>query len=246
MLTSWCRWALVERGLSPSTVKGYERALRALRAHAGGELAALREPELRLSLHGRAEGASTTASRIAAYRSYYGWLVRTGQRADDPTAFLDRPKVRRGLPRPVADLERRLGMLDPELRAVAVFLAETGLRVSEACAIDVHLPAPTELVVRGKGSKERLVPLTEAAREALEVLGGRVHFSARTIQRRFAEVGFTPHMLRHSLATALIESGADIVDVQKILGHASPATTTIYSAYSTRRLRSALERRRSE
>ena len=240
VLEEWTLWARVERGLAPSTIRAYRRELSDL-AH-GGELHTLRPEDLRRWLHERGGRPATVARRLAAARSYYRWLVRIGRRKDDPTAGLDRPKVRRGLPRPVEDVPAVLERLASPWDWVVIFLAETGLRISEACAVDVA-EVPDELLVLGKGGKERRVPLTADARTALRSLGGKMPASARTIQRHLHRVGITPHRLRHTLATQLAASGADIVDIQRLLGHASPATTTIYAEYTTGRLRKALERR---
>lgn len=128
---------------------------------------------------------------------------------------------------------------------MAVLLVETGLRISEAMRLEVAVPAPEQIIVFGKGSKERLMPLTERARTALDAMGGSISCSARTIQRRFQAAGFTPHRLRHTFGTSLAESGADLGEIQDLLGHASPATSRVYAQYSLGRLRRALERRRS-
>jgi site-specific recombinase XerD len=184
------------------------------------------------------------ARRVAALRSYYGFLVRTEKREDDPTVRLDRPRVRRGLPRPIGDVAKALKPLDPVSRHVAVLLNETGLRLSEALGLDTGVPPPDVLRVRGKGGKERLIPLSDAAWEALSELGGRIPLRERTLQRRFKAFGFTPHRLRHTFATALAESDVDLSVIQDLLGHASPATTRIYQRNDLRRLRAGIEKRK--
>jgi integrase len=146
-------------------------------------------------------------------------------------------------PPSIEDRGNTFARLDPEFHLIATVLVETGLRVSEACGLMVDVPAPEQIVVRGKGAKERIVLLTPAARAALDELGGRIPYRPRTIQRRFRLAGFTPHRLRHTLACDLAASGADLGEIQEILGHSSPATTRIYAAYGTARLRRALERR---
>ncbi len=239
MLRAWKTWARVESGLSPRTIEAYERELRRL----GPGLPHLHTDDLRRVLHERAGSPSTVARRVAAFRSFYGFLIRTGKRTDDPTAGLDRPRVTRGLPRPVANHESRIASLGSPFAEIAVLLLETGLRISEACALEVPIPIPGQIRVRGKGGKDRVVPLSGQARRALAILGGRVEPSARTIQRHFAAAGFTPHRLRHTAATEWIASGADIGDVKELLGHASVATTQIYAAFGQARLREAVERR---
>ena len=94
-----------------------------------------------------------------------------------------------------------------------------------------------------------MVPLTPAAASALAELGGRMPWKARAIQRRFKVIGdrhgvrITPHMLRHQFGCDLADSGADVGDIAKLMGHASPATTMGYAEWSMGRQRAALERR---
>lgn len=239
MLAAYERWGRVERGLSQATLRIYLRDLRTL----GPDPEGLETENLRAWLHARGGGASTVARRLCALRSFYRFLVRTGVRPDDPSQGLDRPKVRPGLPKPVSGLEGKLKGLDPEFTAIAVLLVETGLRIAEAKSLEIPLPVPEQILVLGKGGKERIIPLTAAAQAALTFLQGHISPSVRTIQRRFRAQNFTPHRLRHTLATDLIASGADLGEVQDILGHASPATTRVYASYRTDRLRRALERR---
>jgi integrase/recombinase XerD len=241
MLESWRSWARVERGLGERTITEYEREIRRLGPQAEGRTSA----ELRVLLYELGGAPSTVSRRIAAWHSFYLFLIRTEARDDDPTSRLDRPKVPKGLPRPVDDLPTRLLRLDPEFRAIAVFLSETGLRISEAAGLHVGLPVPEELWVRGKGKKDRVVPLSDLAREALTFLQGHVRWGPRTIQRRFREAGFTPHRLRHTLATELADNDVDVTVIQDLLGHESPATTRIYQRNSSKRLRAGLERRRA-
>lgn len=241
-LAGWVRWAR-SRGLSDGTIQAYSRELRKLAEVVDVDHA--QALALRAVLETSTGKASTVNRRVAAWASYYRWLVRTEQRADNPTEVLDRPKVRRGLPRPLEDFEAFLAKLDPMMQAIAVLLWETGLRISEACAITVDVPAPDELIVMGKGSKERWIPLSERAREALDELGGRVSLTPRAIQRRFRDAapGVTPHRLRHSFATDLIERDVALEVAQQLLGHSSPSTTMIYAKVSRRRLREAVDRR---
>lgn len=245
MLAEWLIWAQVSRGLSQSTIRAYTATLTdAARFLAVSDIQGLGSEDLRSYLHERGGAPATVGCRLAALRSYYGWQVRTGVRSDDPTQPLDRPKIPQGLPRPITDPEAVLSKLKEPFRSIAVFLAETGLRISEALSIRVEPPTPPELIVLGKGNRERIVVLTDAAREALDALGGCIGPSKATIQRRFRAVGVSPHRWRHTLGCALAESGADLGEIQDILGHRSPATTRRYAAYSTDRLRRAHDRRK--
>jgi integrase/recombinase XerD len=244
VIERWLQWLNVERGLLASTVSGYQRELRQLE-QAKGSLEDLSTDDLRDHLLSAGGSASTVAGRIAAFRSFYGFLVRCSYRTDDPTARLDRPKVRRGLPKPLQNRSEAFARLEPEYQLIATVLCETGLRISEGVALQVSVPAPEQVVVCGKGSKERIVLLTDAARSALDSLGGSLKYQVRTIQRRFKQAGFTPHQCRHTLACDLAASGADLGEIQEILGHSSPATTRVYAAYGTDRLRAALDRRKA-
>lgn len=243
-LKSWLRYLRVERGLAASTIAAYERELRSVSTHvAPTTLASVTVQDLRSWLHEAGGSAATVSRRVAALRSCFGWLVRTGQREDDPSRLIDRPKVHRGLPRPVSDLEAVLAGASVREQALILFLVETGLRISEACALSCALPAPYECIVLGKGHKERVVPLTDLARVALEELGGAVGWSARTVQRRLHALGITPHRLRHTFATDLACRDVDLSVIQDLLGHASPATTRVYQRNDIRRLREGIERR---
>lgn len=240
---AWISWLQVERGLLDSTILGYRREMRQLWQAHGADVPLLVTEQLREYVRARAGKPSTVAGRIAAFRSFYGFQVRAGYRIDDPTVALDRPKQRKGLPKPVLNREAVFARLDPEFRLIATVLVETGLRISEACALRVDVPAPEQIIVCGKGAKERIVLLTATARAALDELGGHLHYLPRTIQRHFKAAGMTPHRLRHTLACDLAASGADIAVISKILGHANPSVTMVYAAYGTDRLRAALDQR---
>lgn len=156
---------------------------------------------------------------------------------------VDRPKKPRSLPKPVADVPAKLAALGLEARWAAVFLKETGCRISEAYSIVITGPIPDQLLIRGKGSKDRLVLLTPNAREALTALGGRLPWSKRWLQREFQKVGTHAHAWRHTLGCELAEAGCDLGEIQEILGHSNPSTTRGYAAYGTDRLWAAQNRR---
>jgi integrase/recombinase XerD len=241
ILDRWQAWATLERGMLPRTIKSYRAELDALDSTANGTpIADLQTSDLRAYLQSRGGKSATVARRIAVLASFYGWLVRIEEREDDPTTRLDRPKIHRGLPRPVRNLEATVEGEDAVYVAVTMVLAETGMRVSEAWAVDWQGEA--DLLVRGKGEKDRLVPLTDRARDALTALGGAMPGSIRAYQKWCQRLGFSPHRLRHTRATTLVEAGVDIKIVAKLLGHASVATTEIYTAYGLDPVREALRR----
>lgn len=225
--------------MSPRTITAYTSDVRPIARRARS----IDDAGLRRWLYAGSWSPATTARRIAAAHSLFTYLARTGQRADDPTDKLDRPRVHRGLPRPIDELERRLALLDEPFRSVAEFLAETGLRISELYGLEPPELGADRLLVHGKGGRDRWVALTARALEVLEglELPPRVHVT--TMQRRFRAAGFTPHRLRHTLGCELGAAGVDLGDIQEILGHQSPVTTRIYTRFGLERQRAAQARR---
>jgi len=237
---------------------------------------------------------ASIARRVGAIRTFYRWAVSTGRLEADPSLLLGRPKVVNRLPtvlrpaeaaglaeapaspadgaveRPAEEerLERAVVLRD---RAVLELLYGSGLRVGEVARLTVDRvdPARGRVLVLGKGSKERELPCSEYAVQALEAYlrdgrpamapdasphlffnRRRKPFSERDIRSMVQRYGatllpgrrVTPHTLRHSFATHLLEGGADIRAVQELLGHASVATTQRYTHVSRRRLFEAYER----
>lgn len=253
----WLVWMSKEKGLQPSSIRLYKRVVEVFEAEVGEPSAAETE-DIRTWLHSKGGASGTFGNRLSGLRSYFRFLVRTGQRLDDPTMGIDAPRRHKGLPKPVRDLEATLEKLDEvdrkanmwgheprpvgQSRAMAVFLCETGLRIHEAVALNVPVPAPSQLQVHGKGAKDAMIPLTDKAREALDFLGGTWPIKARATQRRFEKAGFHPHQCRHYRGTSMAEAGCDLGDIQHMLRHSSPATTLVYAAWSVDRVRNALAR----
>lgn len=219
--------------------------------------------------------ARTSARRLSCLRQFYRFLLREGHRADDPTARERAPKLPDSLPKVLSEDEmRRLlargtrGHDDPRRdlvsRAALELLYTTGLRISELLSLPNTLPlnkAPM-VMVRGKGDRERLVPISEGAREAALALrrhdrdiDSRYLFPGRDPARPLTRQGFdkilyqsailagldparvTPHVLRHSFASHLLDRGADLRALQMLLGHADIATTQIYTHVLSERLK---------
>lgn len=274
----------VERAYSPQTVRAYASDLARFAEFLCGrdgsfEPATVAPLRLRRYLaHLRESGCarSTVARKIASLRSFYKFLVREGIVRDNPAAnlspprreqrlpvFLDEDEVDRLLSAP--DASRASGRRD---RAILEMLYSTGMRIGELAAIsleDVDLLGEV-VKAKGKGKKERLVPLGRPAVEALRdylavrqtVAGARrvnrralfvnkagSRLSDRGIRRifdkyaRLAGLGdqASPHTLRHSFATHMLNRGADLRSVQELLGHASLASTQIYAHVTTERLK---------
>lgn len=263
-----------ERGLSDRTLDAYVRDVGQMAAFAdergvegpdGVTYELLRGFVLDLAEKGRA--SSTIARKVSTLRTYFRFLVEEGRLEEDPTERLERPRQSRHLPDvlsydEVTDILEAVRMEhDLAVRDVALLevLYGAGLRVSELRELrrsDLFLDEGL-LRVRGKGAKERVVPVgqraTDAVRRYLRALwpeldrgesDGAVFLNQHgrplsrmgvwTIVRRHVESAgiekrVTPHTLRHSFATHLLEGGADLAVVQELLGHADISTTQIYT-----------------
>ncbi len=273
----------VERRLAPNTVAAYRRDLERLRRALGarGLETARREDLTRVLRDLRSRGASprSIARWIVAVRGLYAFLVEAGATADDPSLRLETPRPWRSLPRLLTSAEVTALLTAPDrstprgLRDAAMLevLYATGLRASELVGLrlaDLHLDGGY-LRCRGKGERERVVPLGAEADATLEdylararsrLLAGRrcerVFVSRRG--RGLTRQGFwkivrahgrgaglrrplSPHMVRHSFATHLLENGADLRSLQLMLGHADISTTQIYTHVSRERLKRMYE-----
>jgi integrase/recombinase XerC len=284
-----------QRRASPHTVAAYRRDItRALDLAAGdpgpgGEARPvapalwtreLLERALR-DLYRTRHAAASAARALAAWRSFSRFCVRRGVLASDPARALPFPRLARRLPRtlPRLDLARALDRLaggdaaSLRDRALLELAYSAGLRLSELVGLDRRDVdrASGLLRVRGKGRRERIVPVGRGALAALDrfhegltpearaaaqgpdapvfvnARGGRV--SGRTVQRavrrRLAEVagglGVTPHALRHSFASHLLDNGADLRAIQELLGHRSLTSTQVYTHVSGSRLRKSYQ-----
>ncbi len=278
-------WLARERRASALTCEAYAHDIAGflgfLTGHLGVEpdlaaLQALRQADLRAWLaHEAAAGAgnATRARHLSAVRSFYRFLIRRHGVTNPAPGLLAAPRTKKPLPRALPRDQARaaaeeIGVMsdDPGVQArdTALFtlLYGAGLRIAEALALDVgDLPAGANaLLVRGKGGKQRLVPLLPAVRAALSawrarhpdpkpdrplflgVRGGRLDAAVaqrtlRLYRQRFGLAGHaTPHALRHSFATHLLEAGADLRSIQELLGHASLSTTQRYTQIDSTKL----------
>ena len=266
-----------ERGHAGNTLLAYRADLEDLAAHLGGPLAGAAAGSLR-SYMGRLQGAGlaarTQARRLSALRQFYRFLMREGVREDDPTELIDSPRLPRTLPKFLGEAEvdallAAAGARPPAqavpLTAALEILYATGMRVSELLALRRTALSgdAVMLLIRGKGGRERIVPLSDAARDAARALvAGRKDtwlFPGRPPARAMTRQGFalmlkqaalaagidparvSPHVLRHSFASHMLARGADLRSLQMLLGHADIATTQIYTHVLAERLRSLVE-----
>jgi integrase/recombinase XerD len=279
-----------ERGASKNTLSAYARDLADFSADlaaAGKTIAAATNDHLRGHLGRLAKrglAAASVARRLSAIRQLYRFLYSEGYRSDDPAAAIEGPKRGRSLPKvlSIAEVDGLLAQARAGLAAEAVserlrasrltclleVLYATGLRVSELVALPETAArrAQSMLVVRGKGGRERLVPLNDAAKQAMtDYLAlrdeakqdrskwlfpsfgktghlTRQHF-ARELKALASAAGLkpakvSPHVLRHAFASHLLQNGADLRSVQTLLGHADISTTQIYTHVLEERLKS--------
>jgi len=215
---------------------------------------------------------STVARRSAALRRFFGFLVDEGLRQDDPSSALPRPRFERPLPRILDEEEVRRMFEAAEDRAASgeatavrnlallELLYGSGLRASELVGLPrgAVRPAQPFLMIRGKGAKERLVPISTRAQAAVQrwlehvpsaaislFPSGKSHLSRmrlfQIVRAMAADAGISPervspHVLRHAFATHLLSGGADLRVLQSLLGHADIATTQIYTHVDSARL----------
>ena len=280
-----------ERGASENTLSSYRRDLedaaeflaghgQGLDSAASADLSAYMADIAR-----RGFASSSQARRLSALRQFYRFLYSEGLRPDDPSGTVDSPRKDRALPKVLGEeevsrlLERaaeeaaddgpdemqRLSAI--RMQAMIELLYATGLRVSELVALPVAVARRDErfFIVRGKGGKERMAPLSGKAREALKLWlrerdeqpsmaespflfpasseGGFMprQVFARDLKRLAARAGISsakisPHVLRHAFASHLLQNGADLRAVQQLLGHSDISTTQIYTHVLEKRL----------
>ena len=286
LIEGFCDHLALERHLAGSTVVAYRRDVSQLAAFLArghrplprATLNDLRRFLAQMATLGYAR--ASIARRVGAIHTFYRWAAANGRVRSDPAALLGRPKVASRLPTvlrvreatalveapdPTGDdeCERAIALRD---RAILELLYGSGLRVSEVAGLTldrVDLDRGRVLVL-GKGDKERELPLSDPACDAIRawIRDGRPRMvpeapsTALFLNRRNAQVGardvrrlvgrygdvtlagrrVTPHTLRHTFATHLLEGGADIRAVQELLGHASVATTQRYTHVTRSRL----------
>jgi integrase/recombinase XerC len=288
LLGDWLARLSAVRGASPRTVDAYRADVAGylgfLAGHWGGPagaaaLARVSTADLRAWMaheRGRGLSARSLARALSAVKGFHAWLAEAhGLPAPAVTATRG-PRVKPRLPRPVAPDAARALIAAVELQtlepwvgardvAVATLLYGCGLRISEALALkESDAPLGEMLRIRGKGGRERLVPVLPVAARAVEnyrallpfapdpaaplfrgVRGGPL--SPRHLQRVMAQARMqlglpataTPHALRHSFATHLLERGGDLRTIQELLGHATLATTQVYTGVDQVRLMEA-------
>jgi integrase/recombinase XerD len=282
-LEAFLEMLAAERGAARLTLAAYRNDLADLARFLAGRGTALEAADA-VALHDYVAALATRrlmprtlARRLSALRQFFRFLVSDGSRADDPTAGLDAPRLGRPLPKILSEGE--IGQLiaaaaawpgeeGVRLRCLLELLYATGLRVSELVTLPLAAAQrdPRFLLVRGKGGKERVVPLSAPARQALAAWlecrgrllpqggpsrwlfasrGAQGHLTRQRCGQLLKELALaagldparlSPHVLRHAFASHLLDHGADLRSVQQMLGHADIATTQIYTHVQSERL----------
>jgi integrase/recombinase XerD len=282
LIAEYANYLRVEKGLRPLSCEAYQSDLTQFAEFLESENALLvsaRQPEVAgflKHLHEHGVESRSAARKLSCLRGFYRWLLLDKRIAHDPTVNLESPSQWKVLPKSLAEeevsrmMERAALAADhPQADAVALrdraileLLYAGGVRVSELTGLGVEDLSLDEgrVLVRGKGDKERIVPLGRAAVVALEqylrdgrpALARRPRASSKlflsvrghALTRQWvwqlvksADGHASPHMLRHSCATHMVEHGADLRTVQTFLGHADIATTQVYTHLALGRLK---------
>jgi integrase/recombinase XerC len=267
------------RGMSPRTIEAYRRDVSGylgfLAGHWGGPAGAAALGRV-ATADLRAWMAHERGRALSAVKGFHFWLAETRGLAAPAVTATRGPRIKARLPRPVAPDAARALIETVELQsmtpwiaardvAVVTLLYGCGLRISEALGLrQGDAPLGESLRIRGKGGRERLVPVLPVAARAVEAYRALVPFAPdpgaplflgarggelnpRAVQQAMAQARMqlglpataTPHALRHSFATHLLEAGGDLRTIQELLGHATLASTQVYTGVDQARLMEA-------
>jgi integrase/recombinase XerD len=291
LLKDYQAYLRVEKGLRPLTCEAYDSDLKTFAEFLDGRhgvlLTAAQEDVAAFLEHLREHGidSRSSARKLSCLRGFYKWLLLDRRIHHDPTVNIESPKAWKVLPKSLAELEveemlERASMATSHPHANATVLRDRailellyagGLRVSEVTSLstgDLALDSG-HVKVRGKGDKERIVPVGRSALEAMEIYlregrphlarissAGKGNLARQDATRLFlsmrgmpltrqwvwhlvksANGAASPHRLRHSCATHMVEHGADLRSVQLLLGHADISTTQVYTHLALGRLK---------
>lgn len=280
LLTHYADMLMLERGLSAATLSAYDSDLRQFAVWLNSENQSLKTltrsvllKYLAFLMEKRISPRSA-ARKLSAIKRFYAWLLRERHVEEDPTLLVDAPKIGRGLPKTLSETDVQRLLASPDVnstiglrdRAMLEVLYGCGLRVSEIVGLTMDSANLSEGVVRvwGKGSKERLVPMSEpscewirrySATARIDLMKGpseALFLSTRgqamtrqTFWHRVKQYGkaidlamdLSPHVLRHAFATHLVNHDADLRVVQLLLGHSDLSTTQIYTHVARERMK---------
>lgn len=262
-----------EKGRSQKTLSAYESDLK----HAGdiiGDLLTATDKDIQNYLSCLPDKPSSIARKASALRSFYKFLMLEKIITKNPTANLELPKRGRTLPKYLSMEEIELLISSAgdvknsvRLRCMIELLYASGLRVSELCELPLSANLGDKLLIHGKGAKERLVPMHEAAQDSLHkwlnmrgAVDSKYIFPSNSALGHITRDGFfkilkkcavlsgidpkrvSPHVLRHSFASHLLAGGANLRIIQTMLGHEDISTTQIYTHVLPEKLRDTVEK----
>lgn len=270
-LSAYLDYLAVERGYSPHTLEAYERDILAFLDHCQAHLSSVSRRDANGYLRQlRQQGNATTTiiRKVSSIKGFYNWLIREDLATENPFAFLDLPRRGKSLPKTltVREVEKLLQCeaLTLTHKVAVELLYACGLRVSELVNLTPgHITLGSGyLRCLGKGNKERMIPMGQVTQALLTTYltavprpadlpllvqdNGRP-FSRYDIWRLMKTLGqklgksISPHTLRHSFATHLLENGADLRVVQELLGHSDISTTQIYTQISRNHMKQAYQ-----
>ena len=277
-----------ERTASPHTLRAYRREIGNFVEYLTSEKVAVGKVDHLLSrgylgeLYGRGLGKASVARSLSAMRSWFQWMAKAGHVSSNPAALVATPKLPRHLPR-VPSIEQMNHLVEnaetdaawpARDRVIFELLYGCGIRNAELVGLDladVHWGQEL-LLVRGKGRKQRYVPLGDAAAEAIRAylpsraakvgarpvealivnlqMKGTGRLTTRSVGRIVKQISLTkglpaeihPHTLRHAFGTHMLEEGADLRAIQELLGHERLATTQRYTQLTARQVTQVYDR----
>ncbi len=266
-IAAFLRYLDLEKGVSPHTLRAYRRDLEEFAKSVGGDISSLDIIDIRGFVAGQIQRGlqkTTVSRRLSTARSFFRFLQREGYLTSNPAKLIANPKTPKPLPRfltvddafSLVERPQGIGFLPARDRAILELLYASGLRVSEVSGIDTEDVNFRESLVkiRGKGKKERIVPVGTKAMDALKAYlvermlkksrekalflnraGNRLtDRGVRRVVVKYARAialhgRIGPHTLRHSFASHLLQGGADLRVIQELLGHSSLSTTQKYT-----------------
>ena len=284
LIKEWASYNINLRNLSENSVKAYSLDLRDFLNFSFKESVVVLKSDLSdisahtirlwiLSLRNKSLKASSLSRKISSLKNFFHWLENSHNIFNSAISKLDSPKKDSKLPRPIAvnDIKNLFGAFENKKekrwiisrnQAIFLLLYTCGLRISEAINMKTNeLPLNSSVLVKGKGKKERMVPILNIANQAIEnytkqcpypisnseyvflgIRGNRMlpRSFQKAMERARNSIGLpsstTPHSLRHSYATHLLNAGTDLRSIQKLLGHSSLSSTQIYTQIEQKRL----------
>lgn len=280
-LEAFLEMLAAERGAAGNTLAAYQADLQDFAGFLGERrrLSVAESTDIRgyiQRLNKTGLSARTQARRLSSLKQFFLFLLREGVRTDNPTLEIDAPKLPVTLPKYLSESEVEAllsaaqdieGLPGLKTQAGLEILYASGLRVSEMLSLRAEALSTDAmmLLIRGKGGKERLIPLSDASRQAASLLRAsspakaRYLFAGRDISKPMTRQGFalllkqvaleagldpervSPHVLRHSFASHLLAHGADLRALQKLLGHEDISTTEIYTHVLAERLQKLVQ-----